>query len=156
MRTSEALGATWDEIDLDACLWTIPANRMKAGKEHVVPLSDAAVELLKAMPRVGAYVFPGRGDRLSENALLVALQRMRPDVTVHGFRSAFRDWAGDKTSHECEVIEHALAHQLKNKTEAAYRRGSALDKRRKLMAVWAAFCAGTEISGNVERLRGAV
>ena len=145
-RTGEAIGATWAEIDLRAKLWIVPAERMKADREHRVPLGDRALALLKALPREDGndFVFLGgkAGAGLSNMALLQRLKRMgRPDLTVHGFRSAFRDWAGETTAFPREVIEAALAHTLKDKTEAAYRRGDALEKRRKLMAAWGAYCS---------------
>lgn len=144
-RSGEVRNATWSEFDLAAAIWTIPADRMKAGKEHRVPLSPAAVALLKALPRVkgSPYAFPAaRGGALSDMALTAVLRRMdRVGLTQHGFRSTFRDWAGETTAYPREVIEHALAHQLKDKAEAAYQRGDLLTKRARLMADWAKFCA---------------
>ena len=139
-RTSEVIGATWAEIDLDAKTWTVPAERMKAGVEHVVPLSERAVEILQGM--VVADVHPGsRIFPLSNMAMLQLLRGLAGNgYTVHGFRSAFRDWAGDQTSHAHEVVEFALAHQIPDKASAAYRRYRAIDKRRALMAEWAAYC----------------
>jgi len=140
-RTSEALLASWSEFDLGAKLWTIPASRMKAGKEHRIPLSDSAMALLARLraQHDGDLLFPGRaGKPLSNMVGLQVLKRMdRADLTVHGFRSTFRDWAGEATAHPREVIEHALAHLLKDKAEAAYARGDLLAKRRVLMADWA-------------------
>jgi integrase len=147
-RTGEALGATWQEIDLDKALWTIPASRMKAGKEHQVPLSAAAVDLLKTLKegREGqALIFPGQSGKkpLSNMAMLMLLRRMKvEEFTVHGFRSTFRDWAGDRTDFAREVVEHALAHMIGSEVERAYRRGHALEKRRELMEAWAGFLAG--------------
>lgn len=144
-RTGEVIGAKWSEIDLVNSVWTVPASRMKAGKEHRVPLSRRAVEILKRMGRSGnedCYVFQGWSeDRgLSNMAMLKVLKKMgRADITVHGFRSAFRDWAGEQTHHAREVIEHALAHQLKDKAEAAYQRGTLFEKRRGLMGDWAVY-----------------
>jgi integrase len=146
-RTSETIGATWDEIDLDAKTWTIPADRMKAKIEHVVPLSERAVEILKGVaqkvPPSGANsatIF-GNGKPLSNMAMLELLKGMAGNgYTVHGFRSSFRDWAGDQTSHAHEVIEFALAHGIPNKASAAYRRYRAIEKRRELMSEWAAYC----------------
>jgi integrase len=144
-RTGEALGATWQEIDLDKALWIIPASRMKAGKEHQVPLSEAAVGLLKTLKheREGQdLVFPGQSGKksLSNMAMLMLLRRMKVEAfTVHGFRSTFRDWAGDETDFAREVVEHALAHTIGSEVERAYRRGHALEKRRDLMEEWAAF-----------------
>jgi integrase len=147
-RTGEIIGATWDEIDLDERVWNIPAERMKAGKPHRVPLSDAAMALLAAVPRTSSFVFPAavRPDQdpapMSNMAMLAVLKRMeRTDITVHGFRSTFRDWAGEQTAYPREVIEHALAHQLADKAEAAYQRGDLLRKRRSLMTDWATFCS---------------
>jgi integrase len=146
-RTGEALGARWQEIDLDRSLWTVPAVRMKAGKEHQVPLSAAAVTLLKTLKqgRDGEdYVFPGQSRKkpLSNMSMLMLLRRMKvEEFTVHGFRSTFRDWAGDKTDFAREVVEHALAHTVGSQVERAYRRGHALEKRRGLMEAWARFLA---------------
>jgi integrase len=149
-RTSEALNATWDEIDLDAGVWSIPGERMKAGKDHDVPLSGAVLSLLESLPRVGRYVFPGVKGPLSNMAMLELLRGMDGNgFTVHGFRSSFRDWAGDQTHFARETIEHAIAHQIKDKAEAAYRRSSALEKRRKLMEAWARFLASPMVSATV-------
>ena len=144
-RTSETIGATWDEIDMSAKTWTIPGLRIKAGKEHRVPLSPRAVEILEMMARVkqGSYVFPGgRASKgLSNMALLKLLERMgRGDLTVHGFRSTFRDWAAERTNFPREVAEMALAHAISDKVEAAYRRGDLFEKRRKMMDAWAGYC----------------
>lgn len=129
---------------MQAKVWAIPAERMKAGKEHRIPLSDGALAILQALPRMvdNSLVFPSpRGGTLSDMTLTAVLRRMeRSDLTVHGFRSTFRDWAGETTSFPREVIEHALAHQLKDKAEAAYARGTLFDKRRLLMAAWADYC----------------
>lgn len=145
-RTGEALRARWGEFDVAEGTWTVPAARMKAGKEHRVPLSPAALAMLERMAaaRTGDFVFPGAkaGQPLSSMALAMALRRMgRGDITPHGFRSSFRDWAGETTAHPREAIEHALAHQLRDKAEAAYARGDLFTKRRRLMADWAAFVA---------------
>jgi len=146
-RTGETLGAAWSEIDFEAKVWTVPASRMKAGREHRVPLAGRAIEILDEMRKFGTdgYVFPGqrRGQPLSNMSMEMLLRRMGADVTVHGFRSAFRDWCGDKTTFPREVAEAALAHAIENEVEAAYRRGDALEKRGKLMDAWAAFCAST-------------
>jgi len=134
-RTGEVTGMPWGELDLDAGLWTIPAERMKGGAEHVVPLVPAVIALLKGLPRNKPPF------ALSENAMLYLLQkRMEKPFTVHGFRSSFRDWAAEKTDFPAEVVEMALAHTIRNKVEAAYRRGALLEKRRKLMEAWAAYC----------------
>jgi integrase len=144
-RSGEVRGMTWGEVDDDAAVWTVPAERMKAGKEHRVPLTSAARALLGARGERGALVFPSPNDprkRLSDMALMATLRRMgRGDLTAHGFRSTFRDWAGETTAHPREVMEHALAHRLKDKAEAAYARGDLFVKRRKLMEDWAAFVA---------------
>lgn len=140
-RTGEVIGAVWDEIDLEAGTWTVPAVRMKAGREHVVALSPAATALLKAMPRLegNKHLFPGarEGRGLSNMAMLVLLKRMkRDDLTAHGFRSSFSDWARNETGFPRELIEEALAHTLPA-VEAAYRRGQAIERRRELMTAWA-------------------
>lgn len=158
-RTSEAIEATWQEFDLDAALWTIPAGRMKAEKEHLIPLSEPALTVLRlARAEAGdrMFVFPGakKNKPLSNMACLALLKRMmRGDLTVHGFRSSFRDWAGETTSHPREVIEHAMSHQLKDKAEAAYARGTMLERRRVLMADWAEYCAQPAITGDVVPIR---
>ncbi len=144
-RTSETLNATWDEIDLETKTWTIPANRMKAGTEHRAPLSPRCVKILQratAFSDGGPYVFPGRSKAkpLSNMVFLMALRRMkRPDLTAHGFRSTFRDWAAERTNFPRAVCESALAHTLRDKTEAAYNRTDLFDRRRDLMASWSRF-----------------
>jgi integrase len=145
-RTNEVLGAKWDEIGIKAAIWTIPASRMKGKREHRVPLSDAALVVLERMQAVrdGNFVFPGakHGRPLSNMAMLVLLRRMgRGDLTAHGFRSTFRDWAAERTNFPSEVVEMALAHAISSKTEAAYRRGDLFDRRRRVMAEWAKFCS---------------
>jgi integrase len=141
-RTSEVIGATWSEIDLKSGVWTIPASRMKAGKEHRVPLSAPALELLKALPREGQHVFMGgrAGKPLSNMALLELMRGMKPGFVPHGFRSTFRDWAAETTAFPSEVVEMALAHAISSKVEAAYRRGDLFEKRRALMTAWAHHC----------------
>jgi integrase len=144
-RTGEVLGAIWGEIDLDAALWTIPAARMKARREHRVPLSAPAVALLRKLAtlREGEHVFTGQraGKALSNMALLMTLRRMkRGDLTAHGFRSTFRDWAAETTGFPSEVVEMALAHAVGDKVEAAYRRGDLFEKRRELMEAWGTYC----------------
>lgn len=157
-RTGETIGAEWSEIDFRTRVWTIPGTRMKAGKEHRVPLSNRAIEILEELPREGAFVFPGgRANRpLSNMALLATLKRMgRSDLTVHGFRSSFRDWAAETTNYPREVAEMALAHTISDKVEKAYRRGDLFEKRRRLMAEWAAYCASpARKKGAVVPLRG--
>lgn len=145
VRTSEALGARWGEIDLTHGIWTIPAQRMKAAKEHRVPLSPQALALLVGPrpPIPAALVFQGAkaGRPLSNMAMLMMLRRLgRRDLTVHGFRSSFRDWVAERTDFPSEVAEMALAHTIANKVEAAYRRGDLFDKRRQLMNAWGDFC----------------
>ena len=153
-RTGEVRGATWSEIDLAAKIWTVPGERMKAGREHRVPLSRRAVAILHDMEklRINTFVFPGfRTEHpLSDMALTAVLRRLDVDVTVHGFRSSFRDWAGDCTACARDVVETALAHVIEDKTEAAYRRSDALEKRRELMQAWAKYCEPK--AGNVVQL----
>jgi len=143
-RTGEVLGAQWDEIDRAERVWTVPAQRMKAGREHLVPLSDAAIAVLDAMAaiRVDEHVFPGRNGTLGPQAMRRVLEGLRAEISVHGFRSTFSDWAAEATGHSSEVREMALAHTIKNQSEAAYRRGDLFDKRRALMRDWAQRCAG--------------
>jgi integrase len=157
-RTGEVIGAKWDEIDLGECLWTVPAERMKAGKEHRVPLSDAALAILEGMRKIcqGDHIFPGSkaGRPISNMAMLMLLRRMgRGDLTAHGFRSSFRDWAAERTGFPAEVAEMALAHTVSDKVEAAYRRGDLFQKRRQLMQAWAKFCAVAPASGQVVPIR---
>lgn len=148
-RFSEVAGATWSEISEDRTEWRIPGERMKKDKDHQVPLSDDAVKLLRSLPRVEVkdgepdYLFPGskRGKAMSNGTLTAVLDRMGHEgLTQHGFRSTFREWAGEQTSHPREVIEHALAHKLKDKAEAAYQRGTLWPKRIRLMADWSRYC----------------
>lgn len=144
-RSGEVRGARWAEIDLEARLWTVPAARMKAGKEHRVPLSTAADALLQNLERKGELVFPGRqhDTMLSDMSLTAVLRRLdRGDITVHGFRSTFRDWCAEAPGNTFPraVCEHALAHSLPSEVEAAYRRGDLLEKRIVLMQAWADFC----------------
>lgn len=155
-RVSEAVNAEWSEIDLEARMWTVPGARMKAGREHVVPLSDAAVALLAALPRQSGYVFPGwkAGKPLTGAACLHLLDDMgHAELTVHGFRSTFRTWAAEATNFPRELAEAALAHVIKDKTEAAYQRGAMLERRRKLMDAWATYCG--KKPGNVVHINGA-
>ena len=150
-RTQETIGARWSEIDLDAAFWTIPASRMKAKRDHRMPLSHRAVELLHTMkPGDGGH---GRIFPLSNMAMLELLRGMAGNgYTVHGFRSSFSDWARDRTGYARDVIEMALAHAIKDKSEAAYRRGDALDRRRRLMSEWARYCETAMSQLTVERL----
>jgi len=145
-RTNEVLEAKWSEIDLEQAAWTVPASRMKAGREHRVPLAPRCIELLagaKALSANSDFVFPGRSNvkPMSNMVLLMTMRRMKSAYTVHGFRSAFRDWASERTNFAREICEAALAHIVKDKTEAAYRRGDLFGKRRELMTTWAAFVA---------------
>ncbi len=151
-RTGEARGALWSEIDFDEKLWTIPAERMKASREHRIPLSEPVIALLTQIkdvndriPTPSKFVFPGgkAGKCLSDGAAIELLKRMeRPDVTPHGMRSTMRDWAAEGTTFQREVAEAALAHKLRDKTEAAYQRGDFLEKRRAFMAAWGSYCLG--------------
>ncbi len=157
-RTNEILGANWDEIDLDGAVWTIPASRMKAKREHKVPLPARALEILRPLYAVrgSEFVFMGKqnGKPLSNMSMAMLMRRIGvKDATVHGFRSSFRDWAGNETGTAREVAEAALSHQIGNKVEQAYRRGDALDKRRRLMQAWADYCGGKQTS-DVVRLHG--
>jgi integrase len=163
-RSGEVRDATWREVDLNQCLWVIPAGRMKAAREHRVPLSEAAIAVLlqargSEQPEPDALLFPARGgSALSDMSMTALLRRMtKPGtkapwtdamgkvVTAHGFRSTFRDWAGEATHHPREVIEHALAHRLKDKAEAAYQRGDLLAKRATLMTDWGAYCGKPKV-----------
>jgi integrase len=149
-RSGEARFATFSEVNLEARTWTIPASRMKAGKAHVVPLSDRALAVIEIMRQraTSEFIFGGDvdGRPISDTAMMNALRLASPDkaATLHGLRSTFRDWCGDCTGFPRDVAEAALAHELSDKTEAAYRRNTALEKRRELMAMWAAFCDGGE------------
>jgi integrase len=159
-RTGEVIGAQWSEFDLSARLWTIPAERMKAGREHRVPLSDAAIEILEEMQTIrhSDFVFPGAKSRrpLSNMALLMLLRRMgRGDLTAHGFRSTFSDWCSERTNFPAEVREMALAHTVSDKVEAAYRRGDLFQKRRQVMDAWARYCAAPVVAGEVVTLAAA-
>jgi integrase len=158
VRTSEALGARWDEIDLANATWTVPSRRMKSKREHRVPLSPQVIEILTALPREGEWVFPGikAGRPLSPIAMMTAVRRMgRPDLTVHGFRSTFRDWAAETTAYPNHVVEMALAHAIGDAVEAAYRRGDLFEKRRRLMDDWARHCESepAAVADNVVSLR---
>lgn len=153
-RPGEIAGARWDEVDLDAAAWTIPGERMKAGRAHRVALSSAAVKRLRALPRDSDYVFPGvRGQPLTTAAILKALRAIRPGFDAHGFRSTFRDWAADCTAYRGDIAEAALAHVLRNKTEAAYKRTDLFAQRARLMEDWAKFCATPAPEGNVTPIR---
>lgn len=166
-RTNEVIGARWAEIDLAAKTWTVPATRMKAGKEQRVPLCDAALQVLHGVcllallrdgkPAADSQVFPGQRPALpmDGSSLLKLLERMgRGDITTHGFRSSFRDWAAERTNYPRDVVEMALAHAIESKVEAAYRRGDLFEKRRQLMEAWGRFCA-TVKTGEVVPLHAA-
>ena len=160
-RTSEAIGARWEEIDMKEGLWVVPGERMKAGREHRVPLSKRAITILRKMQEIkqGDYVFPGKipNKPLSNMAFLMTLRRMkRNDLTAHGFRSTFRDWVSETTGYPQEVGEMVLAHTINNKVEAAYRRGDLFIKRQRLMDDWASYCESpvAEEGENVVTLRG--
>jgi integrase len=143
-RSGEVLQAKWDELDLSARLWTVPAERTKNGREHRVPLSAAAMAIVTAMTKIrfNDHVFPGSRGPLSRTALFDHLRRMgRGDLTAHGFRSTFRDWAAERTNFPREVAEMALAHTVGDAVERAYRRGDLFEKRRQLADAWARFCA---------------
>ena len=158
-RTREVTEAKWKEFDLDAGVWTIPDTRMKAGREHRVPLPKAAVAILRVREKSGdksVFVFPGskHGNAISNMAMLQTLRRMgRGDLTVHGFRSTFRDWSAEQTAFAREVAEAALAHTIGDKVEAAYRRGDLFEKRRKLMDAWATYCGTAKADGKVVPIR---
>jgi integrase len=159
-RTAETIGARWSEIDFDEEIWSIPAERMKNKREHRIPLSGHVLEILAGLPREGGadgFVFIGgkMGKPLSNMSLLATLKRMgRGDITTHGFRSTFRDWASEKTNHPGEVVEMALAHTISSKVEAAYRRGDLFEKRRRLMADWSRYCAPLGGNDVIVPLRG--
>jgi integrase len=159
-RSGEALGARWDEVDMQAKVWTVPGERMKAGKPHRVPLSDRAVEILAALPREAdnPHIFVGarRDGGLPVDAMRRLLQELRPGVTTHGMRSSFRDWAAEQTAYPAEIAELALAHTVGTAVERAYRRSDLFERRRRLMADWAAFCASPPAeTGKVLPLRTA-
>jgi integrase len=155
-RSGEVRGATWSEIDLEGAVWTIPAERMKAKREHRVPLSSSALALLQSQPRIEGtdLVFPGsKKQQLSDMTLTATLRRMNVNAVPHGFRSSFRDWASERTHYPSDVAEMALAHSIPNKVEAAYRRGDLFAKRALMMSEWAEFCARTIESAPIVPLR---
>jgi integrase len=159
-RTGETRFARWSEIDHAERVWLVPGERMKGGKEHKVPLSDRALAILAELPRDAEAdaVFPGRsaGGVMNQDAMADTLAKLRGRVTVHGFRSAFKDWANATTSHDNYVVEKALAHAIPNAVEAAYRRNEMVEKRRRLMNDWAAYCTSPARTGGVMPLRAAV
>ena len=157
-RSGEVRGATWSEIDMDAATWTIPAGRMKAKAEHIVPLPKPALALLQALPRMAGtdLVFPSQSlTPLSDMTLSAVMRRMKVDATPHGFRSTFRDWCSEATNFPREVAEKCLAHAIPSAVEAAYRRGALLDKRRRLMSEWAAFCGRLPAAASVTSIKQA-
>ncbi len=154
-RTNEVLQAVPGEFDMEDGLWVIPGDRMKSGREHRVPLTERTLEILTEFMGVDKFVFMGgkRGKPLSNAALMALLKRMDYlDITVHGFRSTFRDWAAEQTNYSREVVEMALAHSILDKTEAAYRRGDLLEKRKRLLADWEQYCLRPPQTGNVIQL----
>jgi integrase len=164
-RSGEARGALWSEIDLDAATWTLPGSRMKSGRSHRVPLSDATIKLISSLPKYKDkngndvdLVFPGlSGDKpLSDMSLTACMRRMELSAVPHGFRSTFTDWVAERTAYPSEVREMALAHAIGNDTEGAYRRGDLFDKRRQLMQDWSRFVGTAPAKGrNVVLMRGA-
>jgi integrase len=155
-RTTEVLGARWEEIDETARTWTVPGVRMKGGKLHRVPLSDRALAIIKAANRDGEYVFGDDGRQLPRKAFAKVLEGMQHgDVTPHGFRSTFRDWCAEQTNFPREIAEASLAHALKDKTEAAYQRGDLLEKRRKLMDAWSQYASRSQATGKILEMRPA-
>jgi integrase len=156
-RSGESRGATWSEINLSATLWTIPGERMKAGKEHRVPLSASALEILRNLPRTPDtdLIFPApRNGQLSDMAMTAIMRRMGLSAVPHGFRSTFRDWCAECTNYPRDVAEMALAHAIGNKVEAAYRRGDLIEKRARLMSDWAKFCNTINKGADVVPIRG--
>lgn len=155
-RSGEVRGAKWAEIDLADAVWTIPAERMKAKREHRVALNSEAVALLKAQPKAHELVFPNtKGSMLSDMSIAAVLKRMqRSDITAHGFRSTFRDWCSEKTNYPREVCEMALAHTIPDKVEAAYRRGDLFEKRRRLMREWGKYSQQTEQATTIVSIKG--
>jgi integrase len=157
-RSGEAVGAKWSEIDFENRIWTIPASRMKAGREHRVPLSEPTIDLLRAVPLEDGndFVFlGGRKGGLSSMAMPGVLKRIRPDLTVHGFRSSFRDWCDEQTSYPHHIAEQALAHAVGSAVERAYRRSDLFEKRRRLMDEWGRYCSRPASTGEVVPLRSA-
>jgi integrase len=159
-RTGEVIGAEWPEVDMEGSQWTVPAARMKTGREHKVPLSPTVMKVLKVQLKLTGgkgFIFPGLNPKkpLSNMAMLKLLGRMeRDDLTVHGFRSTFRDWVEEQTAYAGTVAEAALAHVVGDKVEAAYRRGDLFEKRRQLMNAWARYCTTPVQSGKVVSING--
>jgi integrase len=147
VRSNKIRIAKWDEIDLATKTWSVA----KVGKDkrgHVVPLCDRAIAILRSLPRVNDYVFPGKLGPIGEATMWALLKRLRPDLSVHGFRSTFRDWCGDQTNYPREICEHALGHVVGNETERAYRRGTAFSKRAELMAAWCRYCSSRPVASS--------
>jgi integrase len=154
-RTDEVRSAPWDEFNLDKRLWIVPGERMKEGVVHTVPLSDAAMALLRSLPRTSKYVFPGKGGGpLGEGIFGESIKALKADTTTHGLRSTFSDWASECGKFEKETIEHALAHSVGTKVAQAYSRGTHLEKRKLLMQSWASYCDGAAEADNVVKLHG--
>jgi integrase len=158
-RTAETLQTSWQEIDLEARIWVVPAERIKGGREHRVPLADRTVEILHSLPREDGnglvFLSARKGRPLSAVAMLRVLRDMDVGCTVHGFRSSFREWCAEQTNYPRELAEAALAHAVKDRTEAAYQRGDLLLKRRRLMAAWAGYCTTPRAAGEVVAIAGA-
>jgi integrase len=154
-RPGEVIGSTWNEFDLAGKTWTIPAGRMKARKEHTIPLAPRALRILEALPHACDFVFPGPTLKkgMTTAACMKLIKEIRQNITAHGMRSTFRDWAAEQTGYPREVIEHALAHQLKDKAEAAYFRSDLLAKRARLMRDWARYCETIPAAGKVTPIR---
>jgi integrase len=154
-RPNEIAGARWSEIDLNTKMWTIPSERMKAGKPHRIPLPGAAIKVLASLPRESDYVFPGKlvGTRCNPQLLLRLVRQTGHNATAHGFRASFRTWAGEQTAYPRELIEVALAHSVGDETERAYARGDMLERRSRLMEDWSEYCSRPHVEGDVVPLR---
>jgi integrase len=154
-RTGEVLGAVWNEVDLDNATWVVPAQRMKAGREHRVPLSSQAIALLRKLPHESGnslvFIGPGAGGGLGKMSMAQLMARLGHAVTIHGFRSSFRDWAGETTAFAHDICEAALAHARGDQSVRAYARGDLFVKRRKMMEAWAAFCASKPLTAAKDR-----
>src|SRR5262249_23110222 len=153
--SDEVRSATWGEFDLDKRLWKVPAERMKANVAHTVPLSDAAVTLLRSLPRTNSYVFAGASGQLGSKIFRETISALKTDTTPHGFRSTFSDWARDRTGFDAETVEHSLAHSVGTKAAQAYKRGTGIEKRRLLMEAWAGYCDGKAEADNVVKMHRA-
>jgi integrase len=153
-RTSETINATWDEIDLEAKVWVIPAERMKARREHRVPLAPSVCDLLGSLPRINAFMFPGMKNSISRSAFFATVKAIDPEITAHGFRSTFRVWCAERTSYPEAIAEQCLAHEIGSAVSKSYKRTDLFDKRRRLMAEWARYCQSPAISAEVLALHG--